>query len=293
MVKRKTSATRRATPVLGVLLGLHGAASCAQDERALTQLILVADTDISDLDAIQFTISGAAGAHAQTALASRGSDRTPSFVSVVRDEGASGPLTVTAIGLRRGMARLSRTQRVSFVEEQTRVVALHLFASCVKPPMPPCDATQTCASGRCIAQVVPESDLLAWTGAPPPIGLIAGGDAGARDAGAADAGASDADTLADDGGANYRECGAAGTVDIQSDVLHCGGCESCLNGDHYVSAACVAGACSYVCASGFATCDDRPMNGCEADLARNENCGTCGNRCMDKTQCVSGVCVRP
>ncbi|MEY4578087.1 MAG: hypothetical protein RL701_2790, partial [Pseudomonadota bacterium] len=48
------------------------------------------------------------------------------------------------------------------------------------------------------------------------------------------------------------------------------------------------------CASGYADCDERPGNGCEADLRRLSSCGACGVSCVVRgaiTACRAGRCV--
>lgn len=47
--------------------------------------------------------------------------------------------------------------------------------------------------------------------------------------------------------------------------------------------------CVFVCADGFADCDGRPDNGCEADLSAASDCGGCGHDCLGG-DCDSQVC---
>lgn len=207
--------------LLWVALPLLGA--CAAEERPLTQLILVADTDVNNIDSIQFEVSGPGGSDKELAQATHSATTGPAFVSIVRDDGALGPLTVVARGLRGTNVAIERTQRVSFVAKQTRVVLLHLFASCLRSPR--CPAEQACDGTGCIGQDLAEAQLPSWTGTPPRLsGTPGGSDAGVNDA----------------GGAVLRECGPAGTVDIQSNNDHCGKCESKCSGG---GKTCIAGAC--------------------------------------------------
>lgn len=203
-------------------------AACAADERPLTQLILVADTDVNNVDTIQFEVSGPGGSDKELAQAMHSAMTGPAFVSIVRDDGVLGPLTVIARGLRGTNIAIERTQRVSFVAKQTRVVLLHLFASCLRAPR--CPAEQACDGTGCISQDLSEAQLSSWTGTPPRLTGASGGS----DGGVSDAGVNDA------GGAVFRECGPAGTVDIQSNNDHCGKCESKCNGG---GKTCIAGAC--------------------------------------------------
>jgi len=252
--------------------------ACAADERPLTQLILVADTDVNNIDAIQFEVSGPGGSDKELAQATHSATTGPAFVSIVRDDGVLGPLTVVARGLRGTNVVIERTQRVSFVAKQTRVVLLHLFASCLRAPR--CSAEQACDSTGCIGQDLSEAQLPSWTGTPPPLH----GTATATDGGVSDA-----------GNPALRECGPAGSVDIQSNVAHCGACDrACVAGPHASSATCVAATCSYACTDAWAACDALPGNGCETDtLTSNDHCGKCDNKCSGSRVCTAGTCVKP
>src|SRR6185436_11025071 len=62
-----------------------------------------------------------------------------------------------------------------------------------------------------------------------------------------------------------NNCGAGGNV-----------CPAPANGQP----ACPAGVCTLgACNLGFANCDNNPANGCETDLATDNNCGACGVVC--------------
>ena len=219
------SPLRRATTRLGLLSTLVLGA-CAADERPLTQLILVADTDMANIDTIQFEVSEAGQPDQERAEAAHSATSGPAFVSLVRDEGSLGPLTVVARGLRGGMVQIERTQRVSFVDKQTRVVPLHLFASCLRPPR--CSPEQACDDSGCIPKDLTEAQLPPWTGTPPALNDQTAGDAGASDAQVADASNS-----------MLRLCGDAGLVDLQNNDAHCGACDTSCNANRI----CIAGTC--------------------------------------------------
>lgn len=222
MVSPGAGWTRRLVALSTLVLG-----ACAAEERPLTQLILVADTDVANVDTIQFEVSEAGQPELERAQAAYSASSGPAYVSLVRDEGSLGPLTVVARGLRAGAVQIERTQHVSFVAKQTRVVPLHLFASCLRPPR--CTPEQACDGSGCIARDLSEAQLLPWTGAPPTLN----GTGPTTDAGLGDA------QVADAGSPILRQCGAAGTVDIQSNVQHCGGCDKSCSANR----TCVAGAC--------------------------------------------------
>jgi len=57
-----------------------------------------------------------------------------------------------------------------------------------------------------------------------------------------------------------------------------------------VNSTCVAGACGFVCNTGFANCDGLAQNGCETDITTTSNCGTCGHVCSVGT-CWNGTCA--
>jgi formylglycine-generating enzyme required for sulfatase activity len=81
-------------------------------------------------------------------------------------------------------------------------------------------------------------------------------------------------------------------TDTTASAAHCGGCgRACADAAHAV-AGCAAGACGFRCDEGFASCDGRPDNGCEADLRTDRaHCGACGSACGAGTRCVGGECV--
>ncbi|MDF2694793.1 MAG: Tryptophan synthase alpha chain [Labilithrix sp.] len=87
-------------------------------------------------------------------------------------------------------------------------------------------------------------------------------------------------------------------VDLNSDAANCGACGNRCPGPSSASGSgsptCIEGKCSYVCFPGFADCDGRLANGCEAHLATSQtNCGSCGTKCdVARGQpCVEGVCL--
>lgn len=61
----------------------------------------------------------------------------------------------------------------------------------------------------------------------------------------------------------------------------------------HASVACVQGACANVkCELPFADCDNKPDNGCEADLTTDpQHCGDCNNACDDGFVCAGNDCA--
>lgn len=98
-----------------------------------------------------------------------------------------------------------------------------------------------------------------------------------RDAGGADASVLDASTL------DASEDAASACVAAIDCPTRAG-----------ASAACTDGACVYACDTGRMDCDGRDDNGCEADLAAPETCGTCSMHCPDRAgaaaTCTAGIC---
>lgn len=268
--------------------------ACSQETKPLTQLVLVADTDIASVDLITFEASarGSDAQVSQVAQAVRADG--PSYVTLVRDSGPLGPITVAARGLSRGVQVIERVQVVSFVVDETRVVRLDLLARCLGVR---CGSDQTCAESGCHSQVQPE--LPVWTGTPDAL------DASVPDAGSSDASTStdaaspdagpDAGADGGDGGSVLlTECGDAGLVDLQNDPTHCGRCEiACVqppSGQH-VAATCVRGLCRYACVDPWDSCDNRTDNGCETNLQSDPaHCGSCPNSCRGQRQCLDGEC---
>jgi hypothetical protein len=89
-------------------------------------------------------------------------------------------------------------------------------------------------------------------------------------------------------------------TDTDKDPANCGSCGYvCPNPVLTVSTfkngatSCTHGRCDYACKKGFADCNGRDEDGCEADLAHDpRNCGGCGQACPVAGQpCVDGECA--
>ncbi len=101
--------------------------------------------------------------------------------------------------------------------------------------------------------------------------------------------ASCAPGFADCNGAAHDGCEAA----VTSDVLNCGGCGMVCGGAN-AQPTCAMGLCALHCVAGWADCDMRSANGCEAFLdSDGQNCGGCGVVCTGahaQETCGSGHC---
>jgi hypothetical protein len=77
---------------------------------------------------------------------------------------------------------------------------------------------------------------------------------------------------------------------------NCGACgRVCAQAQNVVSSSCGAMGCSFICQAGFADCDGRADNGCEANLSDARSCGACGKNCsgsghVSSADCAAGVC---
>ncbi len=88
-------------------------------------------------------------------------------------------------------------------------------------------------------------------------------------------------------------CGAS-CVDLENDPKNCGSCGYGCPTKSGLTATCSHGRCSFECPKGFADCNGNPIDGCEAQLAKDpRNCGACGNSCdvANGQPCIGGTCA--
>jgi hypothetical protein len=73
---------------------------------------------------------------------------------------------------------------------------------------------------------------------------------------------------------------------------NCGQCGlDCRSLPNVLSGGCTSkGTCEVVCKAGFADCDGKPENGCEADISGTQNCGACGSDCSKLPNVASSSC---
>jgi alpha-tubulin suppressor-like RCC1 family protein len=84
-------------------------------------------------------------------------------------------------------------------------------------------------------------------------------------------------------------CGTA-CVDTSSDANNCKTCGNvCTTTIVHAQAACVAGACSFGCNSGYSVCGQA----CVDEQTDNGHCGACGIACASGKTCQGGACVCP
>jgi hypothetical protein len=275
-------------------LWMSTALACGKGEQPRTQLVLVADTDIPDLDLIRFEVSN--GQRMETEESAPRDDGEPFTLTLLLDKGPLGPLAVSAQGVRNGQMVVERRAVVSFVPGKTLVVELHLLASCVARL---CLGDRTCGEHGCTSNELSSDQLSEWSGSPPRVGgtlLSDAGetsDGGVHEAGAGSDAAADASAEAGDASTNgLVTCGVDTQVDLSSDVDHCGSCgTSCKASGRNLVAVCVAGECAEECRTLYGDCDENPNNGCEQSLSVSANCGMCGVSCAAGDYCLFGFCL--
>jgi hypothetical protein len=277
---------------------------CADDKATpRTQLVLVADTDITTLDFVQFEVSGA-NVPAKSERASVAGEDPPYTLAVLRDHGPLDDVTVSARGYQGSTLVVERSALVSFVPHETLTVPLHLLRSCMNVQ---CGEGKTCAEHGCQDAALDPDQLAPWHGTAP--GLDAGDE---EDAGGAELDGQTADGAAQSDAANPADAAdpadagnppdAALTwcvtrfADLSSDVDNCGKCgKQCkLSGQPpaNLEPACVAGQCGSACRPLWGDCDQDTANGCENYLSSDPmNCGGCGVQCASTEYCTfAGTC---
>lgn len=265
---------------LALLLGCAG-----EEVNARTQLMLVADTDIADLNQIEFEVREDLPEDARVRKSEKitvESSDAPFTMAVLREQGSLGPLIVSARGFRGSTLLVERNALVSFTPGKTLTVVLHLVQSCVDLQ---CAGGETCTERGCEP---PDANVPApWNGTAPTLENALDAGVPGTDAGA-DAGQPDASD------ANWMQCGAR-LVDVNSDLDHCGRCNKpCRvtpSSGSNVVATCSEGVCGTACRPLWGDCDGDARNGCENSMAvDSENCGACGMTCASEDYCWGGTC---
>jgi hypothetical protein len=96
--------------------------------------------------------------------------------------------------------------------------------------------------------------------------------------------------------ATNEDCcaGSTGNVACTSvlSTTNCGGCGVTCNLAN-ATPVCLGGSCHVqACNAGYVDCNQLPSDGCEANLASdNNNCGGCGIVCTGGLSCSGGKCV--
>lgn len=80
-------------------------------------------------------------------------------------------------------------------------------------------------------------------------------------------------------------------VDSQIDIGNCGLCGTVCADEAHSEPLCLNGVCKLRCDLGYADCDSKYSNGCEAQLGVDaQNCGACGTQCSSSQACADGGC---
>jgi len=87
-------------------------------------------------------------------------------------------------------------------------------------------------------------------------------------------------------------CGGS-CADTESDLSHCGACDSRCPSVASGAPSCVAGVCVVgSCSTSWADCNGDIADGCETNLrGSTEHCGACGTACGPTEACNAGACV--
>jgi hypothetical protein len=289
------------------LLLVSLALGCAQP---LTELVVVVDTDYAvpaGLDAVVLEVEGpdAAEAPVRVRPAEVG---LPITLGLVHRGGLLGPVRVTAVGERGGVALVRRQARTSFLPHERRELRLLLLRGCEDAR---CGGDTTCVPGGCAGIDVDPATLPPFDGTATrsDVGPGDGGlaDVGPGDGGPGDGGPADAPPSADTGaepdacvpagaeGCNGRDDDCDGSVD--EGVCTCDPPCALAN----ATASCIGGRCEIsACDVGYADCDRMTPTGCERSTRTVTDCGACDAPCTlpaglpataaGAPGCAGGVC---
>jgi hypothetical protein len=89
-------------------------------------------------------------------------------------------------------------------------------------------------------------------------------------------------------------CGSS-CVDTDADDDNCGACGRGCSSQNVHALLCADGVCASLCNAGWGNCSlpaaPAGDDGCETNTANdNNNCGTCGNACVNNFNCSNGRC---
>jgi hypothetical protein len=259
-------------------LAVLAAFSCSPDSLPLTQVMVVVDSDIAQVDSVRVRVEGMGDPKVATAedLAKRPLPRT---VAIVYRGGPLGPITVTADALAGKATLVSRRVEFSFVRGRNLTLTIVLEQSCVEVA---CEADgDTCIDGGCESAEVDSTRLSDWSGKTPSHrdAGASGGDAGVDDGGTGSGGGTPAGAGGRGGAggqAGSRPAGQGGQGGAGTGgkpaagsggepmVLSCNGCtfDPATTAPHG-QLSCDNGTCLLGCDAGYTDADQARGNGCE------------------------------
>ncbi|UJR81301.1 hypothetical protein [Sandaracinus amylolyticus] len=273
-----TRALRLATAALAAT------ALVACNERPLTQLIVVTDTDLAipaEATAIEIEVTAPDGTMQRVAgdLSGDAAITIPATLGVVHRGGALGPVEITARALHESTAIVERRARAFMVTGHTLVLTLHLERGCAGVA---CAGDTTCEHGTCRAVLVDATELQDYDGTIPRLahdGSVGDGCLGVELCNGVD---DDCDDRIDEG------------IDLQTNAMHCGACDRRCPAFGNSTPACIDGECGVACSEGFGDCDLEVRTGCETPLDSLTMCGECGRECAVEhgtPDCFGTVCA--
>jgi hypothetical protein len=268
---------RRGTRLAIVVLATAALAACS--ERPLTQLVVVADSDLlvpAQLDAIEIEIAPPTGSPVRRTaqLSGDGAIALPVTLGVVHRGGALGPVAIAVRGMRAGDVVVTRLAEIEMREGHTLVAELALEAVCVAVP---CPDGQTCAHGDCRDVVLRPTELSEFDGSVPRLG-DGGLDCLPELCNGVD---DDCDTRIDE------------MVDTASDPDNCGVCGNVCSAHPHARPACEGGLCALACELGYGDCNGDARDGCEEELNTLSMCAACRTECTvahGEPTCFLGSC---
>lgn len=242
-----------------------------------TALLLVADSDIPELDQVTFEVDFPEQDEMRTAEASLADGPPPRSLTLHHTGGPLGPIAVRVVGKSRDTEVIRREATLYFVPNQTLAVELHLVRACQGAG---CEDGLVCSHQGCRSRTVSRAELVPYEGAVP--SLDGGAAEGMEDSGAP----ADAQPPEQDAGSDPPQPTDAGMPDDPPppqdasteptpDAGEPDPCEGQMCGD----LPCVNGRCVLTCEAGRM---------CEGTCPEGRSCGldcTAGGDCM-------GTCAR-
>ncbi|MBW2461120.1 MAG: hypothetical protein JRH11_05705 [Deltaproteobacteria bacterium] len=205
-----------------------------------TEVLIVTDSDLpvpGGLDSLETTVTGPDGED-QRAVADLTDTPLPRRLSVLHDGGPLGPFEVVVSGRLMGTPLVSRRARFEFVPGESRVLVMHLVASCITTT---CPGGQTCTETGCRPVDVPPTELTPWTGENPTLG------GSSPDSGGPDSGTPDSCSPAPEQ-CNGADDDCDGMVDEDFDLMtDPDNCGTCGNGCRGRADMCCLGMCERRC----------------------------------------------